>query len=163
MRTGRLFPSSNVSGYSTLHTEIALISSGDRIPNWIVRGLLMGLHASKSLVEGKSATRHFLLSRMQECGSDEWVRLTEQNERIHDPTWLIKGLRVFEGWRERVSRFVAIRLISGVDVFRGCLQWLKSRWSIQLERRECEGLRGRVRLWGVGREGQARGEAWTVD
>jgi len=42
--TGRLFPSSNVSGYSTLHTEIALISSGERIPNWIVRGLLIGLN-----------------------------------------------------------------------------------------------------------------------
>lgn len=54
--TGWALPSSNVSGYSTLHTEIAFISSGDRIPNWIVRGRLIGLETHRRLVSPEIAS-----------------------------------------------------------------------------------------------------------
>lgn len=50
--TGRCDPSSYVSGNSILHTDNALISSGLRIPNWIVLGFLTRLRGD---VSGRAA------------------------------------------------------------------------------------------------------------
>lgn len=90
--TGWALPSSNVSGYSTLHTEIAFISSGDKIPNWIVRGRLIGLETRgwSAVVGGRSASARGGTKRCAESerrGQGRGEGRTESSEQTRVPTW----------------------------------------------------------------------------